>query len=78
MRGYNYGSFTGRYGESVQLEGSSSATEAQVWLRINSAKNKNDFMAGEREEACALLTLQQAIVLRAALDSFIEAASDDE
>lgn len=77
-RGRIYGSLTGRYGEHIEVRGSSCATEFQCWLGVNSAKNKNDYMSGEREETNALLNLNQAIVLRAALDSFIADASEDE
>lgn len=77
-RGRIYGSLTGRYGEKVEVRGSSSATESQCWVEIDSAANKNDYMGGERVEANALLNLAQATVLRAALDSFIADASEDE
>lgn len=76
-RGRIYGALTGRYGEKVEVRGSSCATEAQCWLDIDSAVNKNDYMGGERKDADALLTVQQAIVLRAALDSFIADATGD-
>lgn len=77
-RGRIYGALTGKYGENVEVRGSSSATEAQCWVEVNSAKNKNEYMGGERVEANVLLNLAQATVLRAALDSFIADASEDE
>lgn len=77
-RGRIYGTFTGKYGEKVEVRGSSSATEAQCWIEVNSAENKNDYMGGKRVEANALLNLAQATVLRAALDSFITDACEDE
>lgn len=70
-RGRTYGAFTARYGERVEVYGSSSATEPQVWLKVNTATNKNDYLGGERTEAEALLSLAQAKVLRAVLYSFI-------
>jgi hypothetical protein len=76
-RGRIYGSFTAHYGETVEVRGSS-AVAPQCWLEINSAKDKNDYMAGERVEANALLTLPQARSLRVALDAFIESAQLDE
>lgn len=77
-RGINYGSFTAAYGETVTLNGSSAASGAHCWIRINSAVNKNDGTTGERIETEAHLNLAQAIVLRAALDSFISDATDGE
>lgn len=77
-RGRIYGKLTGSYGETVDVRGSSGASEPQCWIEVNTAANKNDYMGGERIEASALLSLPQAIVLRAALDSFIAHASDDE
>lgn len=76
-RGRIYGSLTGRYGEKVEVRGSSSATELQCWVEIDSAVNKNDYMGGERVEANSLLTVRQAAVLRAALDSFLADAMDE-
>ena len=77
-RGRVYGLLTGSYGEIVKVRGSSGVSEPQCWVEVNTAANKNDYMAGERIEANALLSLPQAIVLRSALDSFIAHASDDE
>lgn len=76
-RGRIYGNFTAHYGETVEVRGSS-AVVPQCWLEINSAKDKNDYMAGERVKANALLTLPQALVLRAALDAFIDCASAED
>ena len=76
-RGRIYGKLTAEYGESVEVRGSSSAEAPKCWIEINSAANKNDYMGGKRIEANAHLTLSQATVLRAALDSFIESATDD-
>ncbi len=78
MRGMNYGSFTGRYGEAVSLTGSSSATEAQAWLNIDSAANKNDGQGGERIKTEALLTIPLAKMLIAALENFIYQESPEE
>lgn len=77
QRGHIYGAFTAQYGENVEVRYSSAVTPT-CWLAINSAKNKNDHMGGERVEADALLTIAQARMLRSALDSFIESQSDLE
>ena len=45
---------------------------------MNTAANKSDYMGGKRVEANALLSVPEAIVLRAALDSFIAQAGEDE
>ena len=76
-RGRIYGKLTAEYGESVEVRGSSSATAPECWIEINSAADKNDYAGGERVEVNALLSLSQAKVLRAAIDSFIERATDD-
>lgn len=77
-RGRIYGKFTASYGEAVEVRGSSGTSEPQCWIEVNTAANKNDYMGGERVEANALLSVPEAIVLRAALDSFIAQAGEDE
>ncbi|MGF6492803.1 hypothetical protein ABIE56_000960 [Luteibacter sp. 621] len=76
-RGVTYGSFTARYGEKVSVDGSSSIVPT-CWLRINSAKDKNDGLGGERIETEALLTPEQARVLIASLETFVASVVDDD
>jgi hypothetical protein len=75
-RGITYGSFTARYGEKVTVDGSSSVVPT-CWLRVNSAVNKNDCQGGERIETEALLSVEQARVLVASLETFIAESEDD-
>jgi len=69
-RGTTFVAMTTRYGETVKVDGSS--VSGTCWLRIDTAINKNDGIGGERKDADALLTVGQAKILRAALDTFIE------
>ena len=74
-RGITFGSFTASYGETVTLD-SSSSSGPHCWLRINSAVSKNDGTGGERIETEAHLSMGQARMLRAALDTFIEESDE--
>ena len=73
-RGRTYVRFTAKYGEDVNVHGSSGGMEPECWIAIDSAKSKNDYMGGERVEVSALLNIAQARVFREGLDAFIKAA----
>lgn len=73
----SYGSFTARYGEKVTVDPSSTVIPT-CWLRINSAKNKNELAGGDRIETEALLTLPQARILIASLNAFVDSAEESE